>query len=830
MTRHGAGSRPKSLDCMQLAADGVFLADASGRCCDVNDAGCAILGITRAEIVGKSALDFVLAEDRDAFVQYARAVQAAGYGRVEVTLRRADGSGIPVEIHGRLLPSGQRQSIVRDIHERREREHEQQRQRDLLGWLQKISAQYLGGASDTVILDAILDAAIAITQADFGNIQDVDPQTGNLRIVASRGLSADWLASWDQVSAGRGASGTALFVQRARVIVEDVEKSPIFVDTLDLDVQRRADVRAVQSTPLFSRSGEPLGVISTHFRTVRRPADALLQHLDLLAVQAADILSQRKKDRALRHAEAFSRGILTAAADAMISIDRQYRIIAWNPSAERMFGWSQAEAIGMSLDELLPLDRRAVHREHVARFVHEQAGARPMAQGAARGRRKSGEEFPIESTLSRLELDGALTLTVAVRDVTEKRWQEEENRLLADLGGALASVNYEDTLQQIVRVATQWLADYAVLFLMDEAGSQLHRAAASTRDPALAWTAAAMMQAPLQGGLSQGAQQVIREQKPLVIEIDPEQYPRLAQSPQHLQALSAAKPRCALFVPLVALGRCIGALGLGRRETTFDSQGLRLAQTIAQRCALHIENARLYRAERRATRARDEVLQIVAHDLRNPLNAVGLQLQSLLRHRANEARWQEPAQRIRESCARMNQMIQDLLDVTRLEAGALSITLAPLDPDQVLRDVCETQQAAATEAGIELRRDAMSSLATVLADPRRLQQVFGNLIGNALKFTASGGSIVIGAATQGQAIEFHVRDTGSGIPAQHIPHLFDRFWQADRADRRGAGLGLAIVRGIVEAHGGRIRVESSEGQGTTVFFSIPLASAALPKP
>lgn len=823
MSAHRTTPRTNFLQGVSLAPDGVFLADAQGHCREVNDAGCQILGRTRAEILGKTALDFVIPDDHDAFVRYARAVQATGQGRIEIALQRADGSHIPVELHGRILPSGERQSIVRDIHERREREREQKRQRDVLEWLHTISSLHLSGANDIAILNAILDAAIAITEADFGNIQHVDPSTGDLRILVSRGFSADWLAYWSRVSAGRGVSGTALFVQRARVVVDDVETSPIFVGTPDLDAQRRQGVRAVQSTPLFCRSGEPLGVISTHFRTVRRPSDAMLRHLDLLAVEAADILTQRRKDRALRHAEAFSRGILTASADALISIDGQYRIMAWNPSAERMFGWSQAEALGMSLDELLPLDRRAVHRQHVARFAQEPSIARSMDRRTACGRRKNGEEFPIEATLSRLELDGELILTVAVRDVTEQRRQEEEQRLLADLGGAMASADYEDTLSQIVRVATQWLADHATLLLFDDGGSQLYRAAASTRDPALAWTAESMMQLPLQGELSHPALQVIREQKPLVVELDEEQYPRLAQSPQHLRALMAAKPRSVLFVPLIALGRCIGALGLGRQRPSYDARDLKLAETMAQRCALHIENARLYRAERRATRARDEVLQIVAHDLRNPLNAVGLQLQSLLRQRASEDRWQEPALRIRESLARMNQMIQDLLDVTRLEAGALSITLGPLDPGQILREVVETQQAAASDAGIELRCEAACGCSPVLADHRRLHQVFQNLIGNALKFTPSGGSITIGAVALEQAVEFSVRDTGSGIPAQHIPHLFDRFWQADRADHRGAGLGLAIVRGLALAHGGNIRVESSEGQGTAVFFSIPLA-------
>lgn len=812
---------------VDLAPDGFFLSDASGRYVEVNDAGCQLLGATRAEILGKTAFDFVHPTDADMLARRVQAIQGPGVARFEVTLRRPDGTSVPVDVHTRILPEGGRESIVRDISERRQREREQQRDLAVLERLQQISELHHTGQGDPAILEAVLAAAVAITGADSGTIEELVPSTGALRIVAARGLPAEWLDSWSHGSVGRGVCGTALFERRARVIVEDVEASPIFAGTPELEAHRLAGVRAVQSTPLFSRTGEPIGVLSTHFRTAGRPAESTLRRLDLLALHATDILAHRRAERTLRRAEVLSSGILAVSADAIISIDAQRRIVAWNPSAEQMFGYSQAEALGMQLEELVPPEHRTTHRDHVARFAAESGFGRRMDHSSAHGRRKSGEAFPIEATISHLLVDGAQILTVAVRDVSEQRRREEEHRLLADLGGALASVDYDHTIHQIVQVATVYLADFAMLFVWDDSGSKLLRAAAASRDPAFAAAVKTVLELPLHGPLVQVVQQVVNEQKPRLTELDPERYGALAQTPEHLRALTEARPRLALAVPLVTDGKCLGALALTRRAPRFTERDVALAEIIARRCALYLENARLYRAEQRATRARDEVLQIVAHDLRNPLSAIGLQVQSLWRHRMDPDRLKGPVERIRASCARMDQLIQDLLDVTRLEAGALSITLAPLQPEQVLDEVMEAQQPLAAAAGIDLRRDALAGLPAVRADPFRLRQVFENLIGNALKFTPSGGSVTVGATALEGAVEFRVVDTGAGMPAEHLAHLFDRFWQADRADRRGAGLGLAIVRGIVEAHGGHVRVDSALGRGTTFFFTIP-SSALLP--
>lgn len=236
-------------------------------------------------------------------------------------------------------------------------------------------------------------------------------------------------------------------------------------------------------------------------------------------------------------------------------------------------------------------------------------------------------------------------------------------------------------------------------------------------------------------------------------------------------------------------------------------------------------------ALRRAVRAHEEVLSVVAHDLRNPLNTLLLQLQ-LLRRRGKEAgpSEQRVVDRMQKTAMRMNRLIQDLLDVVRIDASTLGLERAQVAAQSLLTEIVETQREAVAEASLQLHLDVKSELPDLWADHDRLLQVLENLVGNAVKFSSPGGRITVGATTQGSEVLFWVADEGAGIPAESLSHLFDRFWQAHTTDRRGAGLGLAIVKGIVETHGGRISVESRVGVGTTFFFTVPAFYGAEGRP
>jgi signal transduction histidine kinase len=282
---------------------------------------------------------------------------------------------------------------------------------------------------------------------------------------------------------------------------------------------------------------------------------------------------------------------------------------------------------------------------------------------------------------------------------------------------------------------------------------------------------------------------------------------------------------------MVAGGHVVGVLMLagGSADRRFTAEDEALAEEIAARAASSVENARLFHQAQQATRARDELLAVVAHDLRNPLNTICLAADSLLEE-LNEAtapgRYRQVAI-VRRSADRMNQLIQDLLEVNRLESGRFVLEARPCPAEAIVREALEMLRPLATANGIELHSELNAALPRVQADFARVQQVISNLVGNAIKFTPRGGHISIRAVPLEHEVRLEVVDNGAGIPAEHLPHIFGRFWQADRRDKRGIGLGLAIAKGIVEAHGGRIWVESREGSGSTFYFTLPLADAAV---
>ncbi len=240
------------------------------------------------------------------------------------------------------------------------------------------------------------------------------------------------------------------------------------------------------------------------------------------------------------------------------------------------------------------------------------------------------------------------------------------------------------------------------------------------------------------------------------------------------------------------------------------------------------ERTRVEAALHRAVHMRDEVLGVVSHDLRNPVHTVSLRAGFLLDTLPEDPR--RAAERkqlgiILRAAEQMDRLIRDLLDVASITSGHLPVERGPYDAVGLARAACETLQPLAHERELRFELRTPPDPLPVLADPDRVHQVLSNLVGNAIKFTPAGGLITLRLETGEREACFSVSDTGPGIAPDDITHIFDQFWQADRSGRHGAGLGLAIARGIVEAHGGQIRVASTPGAGTTFTFTIPLAEA-----
>jgi signal transduction histidine kinase len=220
------------------------------------------------------------------------------------------------------------------------------------------------------------------------------------------------------------------------------------------------------------------------------------------------------------------------------------------------------------------------------------------------------------------------------------------------------------------------------------------------------------------------------------------------------------------------------------------------------------------------------MLGVVAHDLRNPLSTITMASQLLLDIGSPErTRERKQLEMMRRAAERMNRLIGDLLDAKRIESGGLTVDPRPEEVTTVVSDALEMLRPLASSSSLQLDAAVPDRLPRVPVDPARVQQVLSNLVGNAIKFTPAGGSITVRAelAPEGEVC-LAVVDTGPGIPNEQLPHIFGRFWQGRRADRRGVGLGLAIAKAIVEAHHGRIWVESQVGTGTSFYFTVPVVS------
>lgn len=533
-------------------------------------------------------------------------------------------------------------------------------------------------------------------------------------------------------------------------------------------------------------------------------------------------------DEALRLSRARFEGIVEIAADAIICVDDAHSIVLFNRGAEQTFGYSREEVLGRPLDILLPARFRATHVHHVKRFAQGPEDARLMGERRdIAGLTKDGREFPAEASISRLESPSGTVLTVVLRDVTEQRRAERAQRFLADASEILAgSLEYEATLAGLARVAVPHLADWCVIDVLDDGG--LTRLQVAHSDPELDEIAQALRAYPPDPSRPHPSLTVLETGEAEIIEAVSDAFLEgITADGDHLALIKRLGVASVLVVPLVARNRTLGAFILvsSTPDRPFGPDDITLANELGRRAALAVDNARLYEAARSAVATRDEVLSVVSHDLGNPLSAIRVATRVLNRFLGPGEAQPAAAQveLIRESTAQMERLIRDLLEIRRIEAGRLRLVCRPEKVSELVDHATRSMQGLAHEQDVRLEQVVSGELPeTIRVDADRVRQIFANFIGNALKFTPAGGTITVGAEPVDGGVSFWVRDTGPGLGPDELPHVFDRFWQAKQQGSPGVGLGLAIARGLTEAHGGTARVTSGEGQGCTFFFELPL--------
>jgi signal transduction histidine kinase len=397
-----------------------------------------------------------------------------------------------------------------------------------------------------------------------------------------------------------------------------------------------------------------------------------------------------------------------------------------------------------------------------------------------------------------------------------------------------AALEPETTLVSLARLAVPAMADCAVVDLVEEEGI-VRRIDVIDIDPMRRQDAEALRRLTPDLRAEGPFPRAIRTGQPVLLPELTKLATQSASDSEHQRLLTRLGCQSLLLIPLVARGQTLGLVTFGSRQPyRYEGADLSLAQELAGRAAMALDNGRLHHEAQAASRAKDEFLAMVSHELRTPLSAV-LGWASILRsHRHDETRARQALDAIERSVRSQAQLLEQLLDVSRIVAGKFELRLAPARLNEVIDAAVDSVRPSADEKGIRIDAHLAADLPLMAVDADRLQQVVANLLSNAIKFSPDGGPVEVDLRRADASAEIVVKDNGIGIKREFLPYVFERFRQATGPSatwNRGLGLGLSIVREIVQKHGGSVAAESAgEGKGSTFRVQLPLRAAAEPMP
>jgi PAS domain S-box-containing protein len=504
------------------------------------------------------------------------------------------------------------------------------------------------------------------------------------------------------------------------------------------------------------------------------------------------------------------------------------RVSNWNLGAERLKGFSTEEAIGLHLSRFFPEQENA---ECVSERLLKRAEAEGRAEYEGWLLRKDQSQFWGSVILSPMrDQQGRLRgFSNIARDLTERKKAEKAQAFLAEAGEALTgSLEYERTLQEVARLAVQSLAHWCTVVVQCANGLAVVSAAHvdRVREPRMRELLRVLPESELR--LTRGIGHVVRTGQPDLCPDTLESAwvrPALGvDTPERLMSLGARSYMC---VPLKARGGTFGAITFvsvapGRGYGPGD---LVLAEELARRAGLAVDNARLFREAHEALKARDEFLSMASHDLRSPLTSLRLQLQAVRKEmqgggpRSPEKLAARVESMVRQT-DRMLHMMDALLDISQMTAGRLELRRQKLDLVELVREAVSTLDEELRQSGVEIRVHAQGPVEGAW-DRLRLEQVIDNLLSNAVKY-GKGLPVDLTVSTDGNVARLVVSDQGVGIAPEDQGRLFDRFERVRlNRDVTGYGVGLWIVRRVVEAHGGSITVESRLGEGASFTVQLP---------
>ena len=803
------------------STEAIAIIDPDGCYLEQNAAHAELLGYSDDELRDQTPAIHL---GHEQFALIVEDLAATGVSRRECLSRAKDGRERIIELSSFAVHDAAGEplcyvGIKRDITEQRQAAAELHQKFDELQAVHRMTDAVTHAAALEEIYDVALDELQHTVHASRASILLYDDD-GVMRFKAWRGLSDEYRRAVEGHSPWSPDDPDP-----QPVLISDVESDPHLTSLLP--VLAAEGIRAVGFIPLVA-AGRLHGKFMIYFDAPHVVQPAELRLAQSIAGHIAFAIARRRSDTALRESEERYRRLVEHSPAAVL-VHSGGRIVFVNTEAVHLLGASDpAQVLGRPILDFIHPEYHAIVIERVRKISSGVSVPRIEEKFV----KLDGTPIDVEVATIEFSFQGKPAVQVVASDITERRRIEEGQRLLAEAGALLnSSLDYQETLRSITRLAVPAVADWCLIDLTDEQGGYT-RIAASSADPADAELARRLLRyyAPRPDatvGISATARLARAE---LMTHVDDSLITAVARDAEHLEMARAMRITSYVCVPLIARGRTLGVLtlGLGKSARRFTPTDLPLAEELARRAALAVDNARLFREAHEANRAKTQFLTTMSHELRTPLNAIGgyTELIEMGLRGPVTPQQLEDLGRIQRSQKHLLALINDLLNFARIETGHVELKLETVSVEEELTAVQQLIEPLMTAKHIRHSQRHGDASIRCLADRDRLRQVLLNLLSNAVKFTASGGEIALGWDARDGAVDIHVRDTGTGIPRHKLDIIFEPFVQLTNSLTRvseGTGLGLAISRELAQAMNGDVTVASEVGKGSTFTFTLPRA-------
>lgn len=748
--------------------------------------------------------------------------------------------------------------------------------------LQRISAELIDQEDVRALYEKIIDAAMAVMHSACASMQMLFPERGTggeLQLLAFRGFHPQAAAFWEWVRADSESTCGAALRSGERVVVTDVSRCDFMAGSADLETYLRTGIRAVQSTPLFSRSGKLVGMISTHWREPHSPSERDLRLLDILARQAADLIERRRandeltsvKDRLasevddLRRLHDFSarsmqqaevatllRDLLAAAIEVMHTdkgsvqlydrcndrlqlvstiglpsdFDRQLTHVDAGESTPCAAALRSAQRI--VIEDLPAISDVGEFAQRLRAYGIRAAQSTPILDdgGAVAAIVTTYFDRPREPAERELRL---LDLHVeVVRRQLQRKRAEEALAFMAQLSAAFAPIG---SIEEIARTTCEKIREHfgASMVTFSHLNASGDEVVLFYSDQALEVKDGTHR---LSAYLTDSGICELKQGRTLAI-CDVAADVRTAL---HAEAYEQWNVRSLVLAPHLGAGRRTFLLAVHKMTPyRWRTEDVELLEEIAERAHIRLDRAHAESALadneaklRENDRRKDEFLAMLAHELRNPLAPIVNAVHLLGQDTVDDALLRRAREIIGRQAARLTRLVDDLLEVSRITSGRIQLHMERIELSGIIDRAVETARPSIEQRRHEFELSCRAGSIWVDADAARLEQIVVNLLNNAAKYTHDGGRIKLQVGTDERHAVLRVVDNGIGIERDLVPRIFDLFTQAERSlDRSngGLGIGLSLVQRLVSMHGGTIAVESTVGQGSEFAVRLPLARA-----